>query len=499
MKTVNEPIAKANAYGGILLTRQGRVLLREPANHFDGYVWTFAKGKPEAGDTPAQTALREVLEETGYPAEVVDVLPGVFHSGLSSNAYFIMRYTGPQSAPDWETQSTRWVDFEAAAQLIAQTTNAKGRARDLAVLDAARKWFEANLTVALPDRTDGAQLGEYTACQLQPVDSEKSVEFDLGCGSNAFFKPEEAAVSSELELQKLTSGAASFVPRIIHVLRGMRGVAKAAAVREAIVAEMIKNKEPINEALLSTGEPKYQNDIRWARMLLVNKGLLEPTEVAGRGSWKLTPSGWTASLQAATLPKPGMEKLPQVETQEALDMLDSQQVLPGLESVELQLASILRTMPDKGFERLCAEIMIKNGLHSTLVTGKSGDKGIDGMGLLAHDAAGLITIPVAWQCKRYADGKVSAGEVRNFRGALDRDTMGVIFTTSTFTADAMSAANEPGKRPIKLINLERLVELILEFKLGVREVIRQEIDPVFFEQFTHPAGVPTASAALFSG
>lgn len=151
MKTINEPIAKANAYGGILLTCQGRVLLREPANHFDGYVWTFAKGKPEAGDTPAQTALREVLEETGYPAEVVDVLPGVFHSGLSSNAYFIMRHTGPQGATDWETQRTRWVDFDTAVQLIAQTTNAKGRARDLAVLDAARKWFEANWTVALPD------------------------------------------------------------------------------------------------------------------------------------------------------------------------------------------------------------------------------------------------------------------------------------------------------------------------------------------------------------
>lgn len=151
MKTADWPIAKTDAYGGILLTRHGQVLLREPANHFDGYVWTFAKGKPKAGDTPEQTALREVLEETGYQAEVVDVLPGVFHSGLSSNAYFVMRHIGEQSVTDWETRSTRWVDFEAATTLIQQTTNAKGCARDLAVLKAAKAWFEANLTVVLPD------------------------------------------------------------------------------------------------------------------------------------------------------------------------------------------------------------------------------------------------------------------------------------------------------------------------------------------------------------
>lgn len=151
MKTADWPIAKADAYGGVLLTRHGQILLREPANHFDGYVWTFAKGKPDEEDTPEQTALREVQEETGYQAEVVDVLPGVFHSGFSGNAYFIMRHLGPPGEPDWETQATRWVDFETAVALIEQTTNAKGRARDLAVLKAARAWFDANLTVVLPD------------------------------------------------------------------------------------------------------------------------------------------------------------------------------------------------------------------------------------------------------------------------------------------------------------------------------------------------------------
>jgi 8-oxo-dGTP diphosphatase len=144
-------IAKAQAYGGVLLTRTGQVLLREPANHFEGYVWTFAKGTPDAGENPEQTALREVEEETGYPVEVVGVLPGAFRSAWSASAYFVMRHVDAPKQPDWETQSTRWASFKQAAQLIQATTNIKGRARDLAVLAAAQVWFEGNLSVVLPD------------------------------------------------------------------------------------------------------------------------------------------------------------------------------------------------------------------------------------------------------------------------------------------------------------------------------------------------------------
>lgn len=151
MKPDDWPSAKAQAYGGVLLRNTGHILLREPTNHFDGYVWTFAKGKPDPGETPEATALREVQEETGYQAEVVDILPGVFHSGLSSNAYYVMCPVGAQGRPQWETQRTRWVDFDTAAALIAETINVKGRERDLAVLAAAQTWFASHQRVLEPD------------------------------------------------------------------------------------------------------------------------------------------------------------------------------------------------------------------------------------------------------------------------------------------------------------------------------------------------------------
>lgn len=90
-------------------------------------------------------------EEAGYDAEVVDVLPGVFRGGTTTHAFFVMRHIGPQGRTERETESVRGVDFETARALIARTTNKVGRARDLAILDAAAAWFRSNEEVVLPD------------------------------------------------------------------------------------------------------------------------------------------------------------------------------------------------------------------------------------------------------------------------------------------------------------------------------------------------------------
>lgn len=49
---------------------------------------------------------------------------------------------GEQGSFDKETASTRWVSFDEAEHLIQLTTNKAGRNRDLAVLAAARSWYE---------------------------------------------------------------------------------------------------------------------------------------------------------------------------------------------------------------------------------------------------------------------------------------------------------------------------------------------------------------------
>ncbi|WPL79508.1 NUDIX hydrolase [Bordetella hinzii] len=128
------------AYGGVIFDSNGLVLLREPKSHFDGYVWTFPKGRTDPGETAEQTALREVKEETGVDATIVSLLPGEYLGGTSVTRYFQMTAevgAGGVAPDDKETASVKWMTPAEARQHIMQTTNTTGRKRDLTVLDAA--------------------------------------------------------------------------------------------------------------------------------------------------------------------------------------------------------------------------------------------------------------------------------------------------------------------------------------------------------------------------
>lgn len=130
-------IPEADSYGGVLINDKGQVLLREPADHFGGYVWTFAKGRPEPGETPEEAALREVVEETGQGARIVALIPGVFAGTTSSTVFFLVEPQGKGHRFSEETSSIRWVEEKEARQLIGKTETPAGRERDLLVLKAA--------------------------------------------------------------------------------------------------------------------------------------------------------------------------------------------------------------------------------------------------------------------------------------------------------------------------------------------------------------------------
>ncbi len=155
------------SFGGIVFDRGDRVLLREPLNHFDGYVWTFPKGRPNRGESPEATALREVHEETGIHARITAPIPGEFAGGTTVNRYFLMEVDDslPDGLHDGETASIRWVAPEEARRLIGQTRNAKGRARDLEVLEAALRMgarpFLGSLFDSPPDPWWGTRGDPY--------------------------------------------------------------------------------------------------------------------------------------------------------------------------------------------------------------------------------------------------------------------------------------------------------------------------------------------------
>lgn len=302
------------------------------------------------------------------------------------------------------------------------------------------------------------------------------------------------------DTQKKLPDSVAYIPLIIEALRSLKGVAKAASVKEWIAEGLASQNKPVPETILASGAPKFANDIQWARMFLVNAGMLEPMESAGYGIWKLTPSGWETALDPASIKAifsatAQLKGKPQsTDAQEAPPEDYRQPQLTGMESWEFTLKKTLTSMPDKGFERLCAYIMTRNGLQATKVTGQTADGGVDGEGMLAFDDLCLIKTPVAWQCKRFMEKSVSSDKVRDFRGAIEgRAKYGLIFTTSTFTTHADLEARRPGATPIELVGLDRLIELMGKHEIGVKD---GEVSTSFFTQYMNPAVEPAGKFQL---
>ena len=80
--------------GGLVFNPAGEVLLIRDKN---GY-WVFPKGHVEAGESPEQTAVREVAEETGIEAEVAAPLGETCYTNDRGEArviyWFLMRGEG---------------------------------------------------------------------------------------------------------------------------------------------------------------------------------------------------------------------------------------------------------------------------------------------------------------------------------------------------------------------------------------------------------------------
>lgn len=137
-------------------------------------------------------------------------------------------------------------------------------------------------------------------------------------------------------------------------------------------------------------------------------------------------------------------------------------------------AAMLRMSPD-AFERLAQRILRQSGFIQVEVTGRTGDGGIDGRGIM--QLGGMLSFRVIFQCKRY-QGSVGASQIRDFRGAMvGRAEKGLFITTGTFTLDARREATRDGAPPIDLVDGDQLIETLKRLELGVhsRKVEIEEV------------------------
>jgi restriction system protein len=146
-----------------------------------------------------------------------------------------------------------------------------------------------------------------------------------------------------------------------------------------------------------------------------------------------------------------------------------------------KLLGIIKSLSPAGFERLSQRLLRESGFQSVLVTGRSGDGGIDGIGILQVNP--FVSFNVLFQCKRY-QGAVTPSQVRDFRGAMmGRTDKGIIITTGTFTLDAKKEARRDGVPPIELVDGELLVQMFERLEMGLIPRTTYDIDEKFFDDF----------------
>jgi restriction system protein len=249
------------------------------------------------------------------------------------------------------------------------------------------------------------------------------------------------------------------------------GSATIEELEEAVAAEM-KLSDAVTSVPHGDGpRTQFQYELAWVRTYLKKIGAAENSE---KGVWRLTPIGLAMSAaNLAQVPRKvrSADKEKRQRKTEEADLAgnsgdsgaDDANDETGTQWKEALLECLLKMEPS-AFERLCQRILRESDFVKVEVTGKSGDGGIDGIGVLRLN---LLSFHVFFQCKRWK-GSVGASTIRDFRGAIvGRADKGLVITTATFTSDARREATRDGAPAIDLVDGDTLCDLLKRLKIGV--------------------------------
>jgi restriction system protein len=243
-------------------------------------------------------------------------------------------------------------------------------------------------------------------------------------------------------------------------------------------------------------QTKLNYNLAWARTYLKKAGAIENSY---RGVWSLTKEGEVLT-EADVLLIPERVRKQYVEQKRAreiaadktpatditapeigpADALDADEIEAAEPHWKDHLLGTLRSLSSDAFERLAQRMLREAGFLKVEVTGRSGDGGIDGIGVLRVN---LLSFQVLFQCKRY-QGSVGSSAIRDFRGAMvGRSDKGLFITTGTFTPEAKREATRDGAPAIDLIDGDQLCDLLKQLRLGVRTemVERMVVETPWFD------------------
>lgn len=271
---------------------------------------------------------------------------------------------------------------------------------------------------------------------------------------------------------------------VVEALKSLGGSASIQELDEQVV-EMEAISEEEQSLMMPNGQYRRLNYyLSWARTYLKRGNALENSS---RGVWALTDEGEKITTIAQT---ERIQKQVNAEERERSRLkrladktkntacvsttIDMQTAIDDEAERDWRaelLSSLLNIAPD-AFERLSQRLLREAGFVKVEVRGKTGDGGIDGVGVLRVN---LVSFQVYFQCKRWK-GSVGSKDIRDFRGALQgRADKGLFITTGNFTSQASEEATRDGAIAIDLIDGERLCDLLKQYELGVKTEMVEKV------------------------
>jgi restriction system protein len=226
---------------------------------------------------------------------------------------------------------------------------------------------------------------------------------------------------------------------------------------------------------------QFSYRLAWTKTHLKYAGYLDNTE---RGVWGLTQKGKSTpnvnKEEVNRVAKAEQKKQKLIKHDEAAD---DEEEAEGANWKDT-LTKIIKNISADAFERLCQRFLRESGFIEVEVTGRAGDGGIDGHGVVK--LGGLLSFHVYFQAKRYKDS-VPSSVIRDFRGAMaGRADKGLIITTGVFTRDAIQEAQRAGTIPIDLIDGNELSEKLKNLHIGInvkqKYIEEVEINETWYKQ-----------------
>ncbi|MFQ6552875.1 restriction endonuclease [Aestuariibius insulae] len=279
----------------------------------------------------------------------------------------------------------------------------------------------------------------------------------------------------------------------INALKKIGGSAHLSELDDEVIEAADLTEEEQSYMMKDGQQPRVNYYLAWSRTYLKRGKAIDNSR---RAVWALTELGERLTskaeceaifrqVQAEEAEKAKLKSLEArqaeaAQTSASRDDLETETEASTSNPWTAELLATVGKMDPGAFERLSQRLLREAGFTKVEVRGKTGDGGIDGVGVLSVN---LVSFQVYFQCKRWK-GSVGSREIRDFRGALQgRADKGLFITTGTFTAQASEEATRDGAIAIDLINGARLCDLLKQFDLGVStEMIEHvTIDKAFFK------------------